>query len=258
MTKASPQDGVLIDLPRPQARVGLILPASNRVCEAQFAALAPDTITFHTTRARVAGKWMRPLDELSTHIADVTSIVAEAEPDLLVYNCTASSMKEGRAGEQKILDIMGKVSNIPAISTSACVSEAFNTLSVRSTIVITPYARNDDIVSYLQECGVRTVRSIALGLPPREYGLVPPEEWYDIAKANDTAEAESIFLSCAATTQIEAIDAIERTLGKPVVNSNQAVLWGCLTRLRHSIGDARPSRPLGRLFEQPRVSGTVT
>ena len=41
-----------------------------------------------------------------------------------------------------------------------------------------------------------------------------------------------MFLSCTNTTQIEAVAAIERALGKPVVNSNQAVLWGCVAKLQ--------------------------
>ena len=43
--------------------------------------------------------------------------------------------------------------------------------------------------------------------------------------------------------------AIERELGKPVVNSNQAVLWGCLKRLNNRLGDPfAPPSDLGRLM----------
>ena len=63
-----------------------------------------------------------------------------------------------------------------------------------------------------------------------------PQQWARLAKENDRPDADGIFLCCTNTTQIEAIADIERMLGKPVVNSNQAVLWGCMKRLR---GDAR-------------------
>jgi maleate cis-trans isomerase len=45
------------------------------------------------------------------------------------------------------------------------------------------------------------------------------------------------------------VAAIEQALGKPVVNSNQAVLWGCLKRLKGKLGEdfARPQN-LGRLM----------
>jgi maleate cis-trans isomerase len=44
---------------------------------------------------------------------------------------------------------------------------------------------------------------------------------------------------------IEAIDDLERDLGKPVVNSNQAVLWTCLDKL----GIRHRGEKLGRLFQ---------
>ncbi|MEX2036955.1 MAG: ectoine utilization protein EutA, partial [Xanthobacteraceae bacterium] len=70
--------------------------------------------------------------------------------------------------------------------------------------------------------------------------------------ARDTArpEADGIFLSCTNTRQIEAIADIERALGKPVVNSNQAVLWGCVKRLSASLSPLKPMPRLGRLMGQ--------
>jgi len=43
---------------------------------------------------------------------------------------------------------------------------------------------------------------------------------------------------------IEAIDELERQLGKPVINSNQATLWACLKKL----GIRHTDKRLGRLL----------
>jgi maleate cis-trans isomerase len=58
------------------------------------------------------------------------------------------------------------------------------------------------------------------------------------------AEADGYFLSCTATSMIDAIEDVERRLDRPVVNSNQAVLWAALRRLEI----AEPIAGLGRLF----------
>src|SRR5262249_53874732 len=71
-----------------------------------------------------------------------------------------------------------------------------------------------------------------------------------LARKHDRAEADGIFLSCTNTTQIEAIADIEQALGKPVVNSNQAVLWGCLKRLKSALAPLPPMPSLGRLIQQ--------
>lgn len=222
------------------AHVGVIVPAVNRTCETQFHHHAPPSLGIHTMRARIAGKWSRPIAELKSEIVHVTEVLAECQPDLMVYNCTASSMKEGPDGEKRILGIMQEAADIPAISTSAAVGEAFKHFGIGSVVVVTPYPKNDDILFYLDKIGVRVVRDVALNLPPAQYSSVTPQQWHDIAVENNQADADAIFLSCAATTQIEAVAPLEKTLGKPVVNSNQAVLWASLMRLRDKLGSFTP------------------
>src|SRR5262249_62431699 len=78
-------------------------------------------------------------------------------------------------------------------------------------------------------------------------GGTPGRGW-ETARATARREADGIFLSCTNTTQIEAIEEIEQALGKPVVNSNQAVLWGCLKRLGSALGPLPPMPELGRLM----------
>jgi maleate isomerase len=75
-------------------------------------------------------------------------------------------------------------------------------------------------------------------------------ERVELAIEHDRPEADGIFLSCTNTRQIEAIGEIERRLGKPVVNSNQAVLWGCVKRLRKALGDPAPKPELGQLMQR--------
>ena len=75
-----------------------------------------------------------------------------------------------------------------------------------------------------------------------QFAEVTPQQWVELARKHDRPEADGIFLSCTNTTQIEAIAGIERALGKPVVNSNQAVLWGCVKRLRSRSARCRRCR----------------
>ena len=226
----------MTDMPAQRAHVGVIVPAVNRTCEEQFHRHAPPELGVHMMRARIAGKWARPISELESEIAMTSQMLAECQPDLMVYNCTASSMREGPDGEKRILAIMEKATGIPSISTSAAVGDAFKTLGINSVVVITPYTNNGEILFYLDKIGVRAVGNVALDLPAARYGSVTPKEWHDLAVANDRADADAIFFSCAATTQIDAVAMTEKTLGKPVVNSNQAVLWAAMKHLRGKLG----------------------
>jgi maleate isomerase len=89
---------------------------------------------------------------------------------------------------------------------------------------------------------------VALKLNGHEFVAVTPPRWLELAREHDRPDADAIFLSCTNTTQMEAIEDIELALGKPVVNSNQAVLWGCVQRLGAKLGQLPPMPALGRLM----------
>jgi maleate isomerase len=108
---------------------------------------------------------------------------------------------------------------------------------------------NAPIIAYLKAAGIAVVKDVALKCQAAaDFEAVTPQQWLDLARENDTPEADGIFLSCTNTTQIEAVTAIEQALGKPVVNSNQAVLWGCLKRLKEKLGGTPELPALGRLM----------
>ena len=230
----------MADYVQQRAHVGVIVPAVNRTCEEQFHRHAPAALGIHMMRARIAGKWAKPVAELEPEISHVTQVLAECQPDLMVYNCTASSMREGPDGEKRILDIMEKAAGIRSISTSAAVADAFETMGIKSVAVITPYTSNDEILFYLGKIGIKATANVALDLPAARYGAVSPEEWRDLALKHDRSDADAIFFSCAATTQIDAIVPTEAALNKPVINSNQTVLWAVLKELKGKLGAFDP------------------
>jgi maleate cis-trans isomerase len=174
--------------------------------------------------------------------------LSDCAPDVIVFHCTDTSMTQGPQGEGKILDIVREATGIDAMATSRLVLEALQTLGMTKVVLLTPYQSNKAVIDYLTAAGVEVVQDVALKLEPREFGGVTPQQWAELAQDNDRPEADGIFLSCTNTRQIEAIADIERALGKPVVNSNQAVLWGCMRRLAKSLLPLKPMPQLGRLM----------
>jgi maleate isomerase len=233
-----------------RARIGLIIPSVNTFSEPQFTRLAPEGLGVHVARARVAGPWKRPVPEMAGEIATAAELLSDCAPDLIVFHCTDTSMSQGPQGEGKILDIVRDAAGIEPVATSRLVLEALQTLGMRKVVLLTPYKSNKAIIDYLQASGVSVTRDVALALEPLKFGDVTPQQWADLATQNDTPEADGIFLSCTNTTQIEAIAEIEKMLGKPVVNSNQAVLWGCVRRLREKLSPLQPMPHLGKLMTQ--------
>src|SRR5690348_1452635 len=235
-------------LAEPRARVGLLVLSVNRMSEPQFNHFAPQGLAIHVARARITGPWRKPAAEMKDEIARSAAALADAGPDLIVYHCTDSSMREGRAGERTLTEIVREATGIETVATSALVIDAMRALGISSVVLLSPYLSNDVIVRYLAENGIAVRHEVALKLNGHAFAAVTPQDWVALAREHDRADADAIFLSCTNTTQIEAIEAIERDLGKPVVNSNQAVLWGCLRRLGDKLGTVAPEPALGRLM----------
>ena len=235
-------------LPALRARIGMIIPSVNSMTEPQFNHFAPPGLGVHVARARVAGPWKRPLAAMADEIATSAKLLADVAPDLIVFHCTDTSMTQGPQGEGRILDIIQDATGIAALATSRLVLEALQALGLRSLILLSPYKSNQAVVDYLGATGFTVVHDVALGLEGLEFAAVTPDEWAQLARRHDRSDVDGIFLSCTNTTQIEAIEEIERALGKPVVNSNQAVLWGCLKRLQPVLAPLPAMPRLGQLM----------
>src|SRR5713101_1077664 len=237
-------------LPAARARIGLIIPSVNSMSEPQFNHFAPAGLAVHVARARVAGEWKRPLAAMAEEIAASARLLSDVAPDLIVFHCTDTSMTQGPQGEGRILDIVREATGIEAVATSRLVLEALQALGLRNLVLLSPYKSNQAVIGYLRATGFTVVHDVALALEPLGFAQVTPAQWAELARKHDRPEADGIFLSCTNTTQIDAIADIEGALVKPVVNSNQAVLWGCLRRLRSKLGALAPMPELGRLMQQ--------
>jgi maleate isomerase len=249
MDAIAEKDSLAAALAEPRARIGLIIPSVNRMTEPQFNHYAPEGLGIYVARGRVAGQPGKTVAELTDEIAHAAGTLADAGPDLIVFHCTHTSMKEGAAGEARIIDLIRRTTGIEALSTSSLVNDALHALGLKKLVVLSPYQSNADIITYLNAAGITVVRDVALQCASAAaFEAVTPQRWLELAVENDTPEADGIFLSCTNTTQIEAVAAIEQALGKPVVNSNQAVLWGCLKRLKGKLGEPRAMPELGRLM----------
>jgi maleate isomerase len=230
-------------------RIGLIIPSVNTFSEPQFNRFAPNGLGIHIARARVAGPWKRPLPAMAPEIATSAQLLADCAPDLIVFHCTDTSMSQGPQGEGKILDIVRDATGIDAVATSRLVLEALQVLALKRVALLTPYMSNKPIIDYLNAAGIDVVRDVALKLEPLDFGSVTPAQWAKLAQENDGPDVDGVFLSCTNTTQIDAIADIERRLDKPVVNSNQAVLWGCLRKLGAALAPLPAMPELGRLMQ---------
>jgi maleate isomerase len=228
----------------PRARIGFIIPASNRMVEPQMQRFMPKGVVPHFTRILMRD---RELDELMPEIRNATFLLAESKCDVTVLQCTGTSMSGGVDKEKEIIAEMEKVSGRKALSAASSLMAAFAALGARKLVFLseTAAAGHARKLAYLREAGFEILADKAVGLAGTDwYCTMPPQLWYDTALSLRRDDADAYFISCANIHSIDVIEDLERALNKPVITSNQAALWCALRKA----GLREPVAGLGHLL----------
>jgi maleate isomerase len=227
------------------ARVGLIIPSSNRMVEDEMTHVFPAGVRAHVTRLRMTGDSKGPLDKLMPRIEEATRALVDARCEVVAFHCTANSMQEGRDGEERILAGLARAGARHATTTATAVRRALDALAARRLVLVTPYTQEttDHEAEFLQEAGYETLYAKGYALAGSDaYCATPSQFWRDRLLEAKRPDADVYFLSCAAISQLGIIGEVEARLDRPVITSNQVVIWDTLCALG---GDRRGP---GRLF----------
>ena len=233
----------------PRARLGFIIPASNRMVEPQMARFCPPGVVPHFMRLRMTNKYKKPLPELLPTILDAAGHLMDSKCDIVIFQCTGTSMSGGVDMDAHVVAEIARATGRPAISTAGAVQAALAALHARKLLFIseTEQPGHDKKLKFLKEAGYDILADKAACLSGSDaYCVTPPRFWYDLAMSLRSDAADAVFISCANISSIDAIGDLERDLGKPVVTSNQAALWCALRTL--GISDVIPG--LGTLSQR--------
>ena len=230
-----------------RARLGFVLLAMEQTVESDLYRHAPDGVGVFFTRAPMANavtaaNLMAMLGELP---AAAALLVPEARPDVLCYACTSGSVV---MGEDQVVDALQRgAAGVQATTLVTGVIRALRALEARKIVIATPYLDEVNRIEadYLAARGFEVLDIQGLNITDdADMVRVAPDYIEQFALSVDRPDAEAIFISCGALRSIDVIERIEARAGKPVITSNQAMLWDCL-RLA-GIADRLPD--LGQLF----------
>lgn len=233
-----------------RAKLGFILMSTDLAAESDMAAMAPEGVAVHFTRLRTEDHTTN--ETLARHMdtmADAASrLQPDVKPDVISYACTSGSIVNG---EQRVMDEIKKGAPYTEPMTLVTgVLDAFRELGVKTMVVGTPYLDevNTTEAEFLADKGFEILDFQGLSLATgTEMGRVTPEYWKKFALEIDRPDADAIFLSCSGIRALDVVDEIEDATGKPVITSNQGLMWSCLRRA----GIEDQIEGFGQLFSKP-------
>jgi maleate cis-trans isomerase len=215
-------------------RLGVILPSGNVIAEPQIRAMLPPGVGFYVTRLALRGTSEAELLHMIDGVEAAAMLLADARVDAIVFHCTAVttfSPTSGAAIRQRIQAATG----IPGIVTSDALAAAFAALSLRRIALLTPYTQptHQREIGFVRDLGIRVVSDATLDLETNEdMARVRPQALADWVLAHRDDRADGYFLSCTALRTAELIEPLEQLLDRPVITSNQVMVWHTLRHRR--------------------------
>ncbi len=239
------------------------MPHTDVEPDSEFAALAPDGVSIHAMRVRwlrVAGPnaaviraraFVEPpgLDDAAETLVDIQ----HARPKAIALCFTSASYVLGPEADAALRARLEKrTGGIPVAITCLAATSALRAFNARRIAVVNPPWFTEDMdrhgATYFEGQGFDVVYH-GRALVRNDRGNVAPATLYEWARGNVPTAAEAVFFGGNGMRIIGAIQALENTLGKLVITSNQVAFWAAL-------GPANiPARIVGygQLFEKQLV-----
>ncbi|MET9610580.1 maleate cis-trans isomerase [Streptomyces sp. NPDC006512] len=227
-----------------RVRLGILTPHADVGPESELRAMAPPAVGLHAARVRFAamgaGGAMDPTIPLAPvrafaeppHVDAAAELLAAAPVAAIAYAFTSSAYVIGARGEAHMLARLGeRAHGLPVVATCAAVVEALRVLgAARIGLVDPPWfdtTLNDLGRGYYEEAGFEVPYAAPCALPGGQ-GLIGPRALHDWVAARLPDTADAVVIGGNGFRAVGAIDALETTLGRPVLTANQVLLWAAL------------------------------
>lgn len=240
--------------PRKGHRIGVLVPYTNVNLEPDMMLMRPEGCTLHFERlgdydieAVPGSDQMARLG--ASDITETLRLIAGVRPNAVLYGCTSATLTHGADFDKELAAKIEERCGAVSLTAAGSLVRAIRTLGASRIGFSSPYVGeiNDQAVQFLASEGIATVARADIGRELDNYGQgeLSPDEVFELAMAVNQPSVEAIVLSCTDMRSVEAAERIEAASGKPVVTSNQAMVFALCQELRLS----HPRGAPGRLFD---------
>ena len=238
---------------RKRAKIGVLVPFTNTNLEPDMMMMCPPDTTVHFQRM---GGY--DVDEIpgsdqmaglgASDICHDLRMICGVRPDVILYGCTSATLAHGSQFDQDLAQQIKVASGAVSFTAAGSLISAIKALGVSRIGFSSPYVGEVNIqaVDFMHDNGIETVKRADVGKELGNYGQgeLTPDEVFGLALKADHPDAQAIVLSCTDMRSVETVTRIEQHLKKPVVTSNQAMMF-CLMR---ALELPRHDRLPGQLF----------
>lgn len=241
-------------------RIGVLTPHAAVGPEKEFPAMAPGRLVTRVVRISTDSAAGRPRGSPPTTVEglraltlpplldDAAEILARDSVDVIGYASTTSGYAIGFDAEAATVSRISALLAVPVVATCASAVRALLVLGIeRVALIGAPWfdaELNELGAAYFRGRGFDVVSSISAGLP-QEPERIEAAAIYDWTSQHVADDAQAIFMGGNGFQAAGAVARLEDTLDRPVLTSNQVLLWNLLGYA----GATFTVDGFGRLFE---------
>jgi len=239
---------------RGRARIGVLVPFTNTNLEPDMAMMCPGGVSVHFTRLGGYDEDEVPDEDQMAELgaADLDGplhLLQGVKPDVILYGCTSATLAHGPAFDRGLSARIKDQSGAETVTAAGALVHALRSLEATQIAFASPYVAslNDRAIAFLEDEGITTVSraEVTERLGNAGQGAMQPDAVVKLALQADSPQAQVMVLSCTDMRSTEVIWEIEKKLGKPVVTSNQAMMFQTMQLLGMDVAP----EGFGRLFE---------
>ena len=230
-------------------KVGLIALSTDQTIENDFQNIC-NNLPVDIFINRIHNKNPLTKENLLKMEEDLASVTKKILPDeklnTIAYGCTSGTIAIGEDSVKKKILSVKPGSYVTTPVTSAI--KAFKLMNIKKIALFTPYpdAVNKTILRYFTKKNIEVSSFASLNLNlDSEFANVDPNYILEISSQLETKNADALFISCTALPVLNILDKLEQTIKKPVLSSNQTLIWDTI----RSIGYKSPIKGYGKLLE---------
>ena len=229
-------------------KIGLIALASDYMIEKDFISVIKDKkIDFFVNRIECFNPLTSSnLIKMSEKVTDVTKdILPNEKIDCVVYGCTSGTIAAGYDSIEKKIKIAKPDAKVTTPSTASI--KALKKLNLNKIAIFTPYPKklNDEVLDFFSQENFEITSNSYFDIASDiDIGKVDSDYLFDVLSKMDLKGADALFISCTALPALSIIDKLEKKIQKPVLSSNQALIWDTLKK----IGKNTSINGFGKLF----------
>ena len=228
---------IALDAIAPFGKIGLIALATDFNSEQDLRRMCPEGVEVFTNRVLNANPvTMENLRDMEGDISRAAAgILPDIELDAMIYGCTSGTVANGADNIEKL--IQEKNPGVPVTNPVTAALAAFDHFSAKRISILTPYTRevNNEMTDYFNQQGIEVLNIAGFGYDSdQDMTNLPPQAIANAAEQVCHQEADLLFISCTAIRASLVIEDIEKAINKPVVTSNQALIWHSLKLINYS------------------------